>query len=230
MKQKHKYYSLTGLKSGFTLIELLIVLAIISILIGVAVPYYNDYIYDARLSTLKHNAAAFRKVLNQFRGDQGRGPLCATYTYSNTYGTETVTADKTFNASYSELVAGPIQYENNNPVRRRNLKYLSAMPLFIDPSTGQPIKPIATAPTVFYCDRPTTSIVGHKFDFGGDFAYTTNQPVGASFTATQCLQLYPADRSEFFDSDGNLKMTVYGRWLPLDYTDIVLEASDGAKY
>ena len=61
-------------KKGFTLIELLIVIAIMSILVGVAVPYYNDYVVESRRSVLQSNIATIRKAINQFRADNQRGP------------------------------------------------------------------------------------------------------------------------------------------------------------
>ena len=62
-------------KKGFSLIELLIVVAIIAVLAGVAIPYYNDYIIDSRTSVLQNNLATIRKAINQFRADNQRGPI-----------------------------------------------------------------------------------------------------------------------------------------------------------
>ena len=41
-------------KRAFTLIELLIIIAIIAILVGVAIPYYQDYIKQAKLTKAEH--------------------------------------------------------------------------------------------------------------------------------------------------------------------------------
>jgi len=40
-------------KSGFTLIELLIVVTIMSVLAGAAIPYVQDYLDDARFAKVK---------------------------------------------------------------------------------------------------------------------------------------------------------------------------------
>lgn len=166
-------------KKGFTIIELLIVIAIISILVGVAVPYYNDYIYDARLSTLKQNLATYRSVLNQFRGDNLRGP----FVIAVNNGVVPMLVDpKSGNALGSELVSGPIQNVDGTFTRRSNLKYLQSMPVFLNPKDGSPIPSsdwtLATATAYFYDLAPTNSI----FEIDAEFAFTDNDN-DASFTA-----------------------------------------------
>jgi len=152
------------LKKGFTIIELLIVIAIISILVGVAVPYYNDYITDARLSVLKQNAATFRNSLNQFRGDNLRGPF-AVSVYKG--GTLLHANPLSGAADGSELVSGPIQIINNAPTRRQNIKYIPAMPVFTDPFSGGNITPPdieVSEPSAYFYD----SNANGRFDFDID--------------------------------------------------------------
>ena len=127
------------IKKGFTLIELLIVIAIISILVGVAVPYYNDYIVDSRTSVLKSNLATLRKAINQFRADNQRGPARIKIASGSeqfvNYSEEDLSA-----YPFGELLYGPLQRINNDKwVRRKNIKYLNSMPELLDPQTGQPI-------------------------------------------------------------------------------------------
>lgn len=118
-------------KKGFTLIELLIVITIIAILAGAAVPYYNDYVVESRRSVLKSNLATIRKAINQFRADNQRGPARINI----------VTPDATQNVNglndpFDELINGPLQNINGTWVRRRNIKYLNSRPVLEDPVTG----------------------------------------------------------------------------------------------
>ena len=47
-------------KPGFTLIELLIVVAIIATLVGVALPYFENYVKETRISKAKHELDIFK--------------------------------------------------------------------------------------------------------------------------------------------------------------------------
>lgn len=50
-------------KRAFSLIELLIVVTIIAILIGVALPYYQDYVRQSRLTKAKHELDIIKEAL-----------------------------------------------------------------------------------------------------------------------------------------------------------------------
>lgn len=52
-------------KRAFTLIELLIIIAIIAILVGVAIPYYQDYIKQAKLTKAEHELQIIKEALIQ---------------------------------------------------------------------------------------------------------------------------------------------------------------------
>ena len=59
---------------GFTLIELMIVMAIIAILVGIAIPVYNRAITRARESVLKNNLFTLRTVIDEYTYDKGKAP------------------------------------------------------------------------------------------------------------------------------------------------------------
>jgi len=61
-------------RSGFTLIELIIVLAIIGILLGLAIPQYQTAAKRAREAVLKENLFILRKLINQYHLDKGQYP------------------------------------------------------------------------------------------------------------------------------------------------------------
>ena len=63
-----------SLRRGFTLIELMIVMAIIVILIGVAVPFYQKSIIRAKETVLHNNLAAMRNVIDEYTYDKQKAP------------------------------------------------------------------------------------------------------------------------------------------------------------
>lgn len=50
-------------KKAFSLIELLIVVAVIAILVGVAMPYYQDYVKQSRITKAKHELDILKEAL-----------------------------------------------------------------------------------------------------------------------------------------------------------------------
>jgi len=66
--------------SGFTLVELMITIAILSVIAAIAIPAYNGYILEARLSTARANMDNLRLFLEDYRLDNGTyiGPSGAT--------------------------------------------------------------------------------------------------------------------------------------------------------
>lgn len=64
-------------RSGFSLMELLIVVGVMAALVGLAVPYYNDYVAQSEVAVMKTNLKALRKALMEYRTDYGKYPLTA---------------------------------------------------------------------------------------------------------------------------------------------------------
>jgi len=201
---------------GFTIIELLIVIAIIGILTGVAVPYYNDYIYDARLATLKQNLATYRSVLNQFRGDHQRGPF-AIAVYKDAGATALLVNPNSSDTNGSELISGPIQIINGTIVRSSNLKYLMAMPTFINPKDGSPI-PVSdwnlTEPASYFYDSDNDGF----FDIDDEFAFQNNDNDTTSYDPDFDIGLAHCPGA---NTAGTVK--------PLDYTSFSVTI-DGVDY
>ncbi len=60
--------------NGFTLIEILIVLSIIGILLGLAVPQYQMSVRRAREAVLKENLFIMRRMIDQYYQDKHKYP------------------------------------------------------------------------------------------------------------------------------------------------------------
>ena len=64
----------TRRRFGFTLIELMIVMAVVTILIGMAVPYYQRTIIRSKESLLRSNLFTMRNVIDEYTIDKGKAP------------------------------------------------------------------------------------------------------------------------------------------------------------
>lgn len=206
-------------KAGFTLIELSIVVLIITILTGIGIPYYGDYIKDARRSTLKQNLANFRKVLNDFRGDHGRGPFRVPV-YNN--GTAVISNPRS--ALEFELIAGPVQVTRSGSayeiLRRTGFKYLPSFPILEDPESSSRIDWNYGTSTLYFVDDTSTA---DRFDFEKDFAFIDNNN-NASFDgeATDTVQ---------FLFNGKVSSDYVGSTAkPLDFISISATDSVGLSY
>ena len=62
------------LSRGYTLIELIIVMAIISILVAVAVPFYTKSIQRTKESLLRQNLFTLRTVIDEYTFDKKAAP------------------------------------------------------------------------------------------------------------------------------------------------------------
>jgi general secretion pathway protein G len=59
---------------GFTLIELIIVVAMISILLGIMVPIYRIHVLHANEAVLKEDLYHMRTAIDQYTQDKGKAP------------------------------------------------------------------------------------------------------------------------------------------------------------
>lgn len=65
-------------QSGFTLIELMIVIVIIGVLAGIAIPAYNDYLMRARISEAVNGLSDMRVKMEQyFQDNRSYAGACA---------------------------------------------------------------------------------------------------------------------------------------------------------
>jgi len=53
-------------KTGFTLLELLIVVAILAVLVALAMPFFQDYLAQSRITAAKADLTAYQKALASF--------------------------------------------------------------------------------------------------------------------------------------------------------------------
>ena len=61
-------------RRGFTLIELIIVLSIIGLLVGLALPTYKSVTVKAREAVLKENLFILRSLIDKYAQDKGKYP------------------------------------------------------------------------------------------------------------------------------------------------------------
>jgi len=61
-------------QAGFTLVELLVVLAILGLLLGLALPRYFHAIDSSKETVLAENLRITREAIDKFYGDTGRYP------------------------------------------------------------------------------------------------------------------------------------------------------------
>jgi general secretion pathway protein G len=64
----------SGHNRGFTLIEMMVVISIILILLGVAMPVYSHSMTRAREENLRHNLETLNRMIYQYSQDKGKAP------------------------------------------------------------------------------------------------------------------------------------------------------------
>ncbi len=61
-------------RRGFTLIELMVVMAVISILVSIAVPFYQKSILRSKETVLRNNLFTLRTVIDEYTYDKQKAP------------------------------------------------------------------------------------------------------------------------------------------------------------
>ncbi len=203
-------------RAGFSVLELIVVVAIVGILAGVAVPYYTDYISDSRRGVLKQNVAAYRKVLNEFLGDHSRGPFQVPAEAGGT-----TYYDSANWATDSELVGGPVQIPKAGTIKRpKNLKYFATTPVFEDPENGARIIPTFKQPICRYIDNAPNDNI---FNIDTEFAFKDLNADGIFNDLETDERLY-----NYGSVPENPLKGSAGK--ALDYTDIQVTDSLGVSY
>lgn len=60
--------------AGFTLLELLVVMTLIGLLVGIAIPAYRDATQRAKEATLREDLARMREAIDEYHTDKGEYP------------------------------------------------------------------------------------------------------------------------------------------------------------
>lgn len=77
------------MKRGFSLIELLVVVAIITVLIGVATPYYSDYVRESRITKAKQDLSVLKQAVVLYNSQEDmpyQGNIATTSPYVSILG------------------------------------------------------------------------------------------------------------------------------------------------
>jgi general secretion pathway protein G len=100
---------------GFTLLELMIVLTIIAILVGIAIPVYKTMILSSREKTLKANLYSIRSVIDQYTADKKKAPqtlqdlVDAGYFRKDSLPLDPMTGHRTWREDFDTSVSSPDQ-------------------------------------------------------------------------------------------------------------------------
>ncbi|HVN07977.1 MAG TPA: type II secretion system protein [Patescibacteria group bacterium] len=100
-------------EAGFTLLELMVVIAIMSILMGIAAGLYNRSITRSKEAALKQDLFTMRQAINQFTLDKERAPTSLDELVSAEYlrmvPVDPMTNQKDWVPQYEDVVLSPDQ-------------------------------------------------------------------------------------------------------------------------
>lgn len=69
-----KRYMIPGKAKGFSLLELVMVIGMIAALVGIAAPFYQDYVGQSRNAVMRANLQLLKKTLMEYKADKGTYP------------------------------------------------------------------------------------------------------------------------------------------------------------
>ena len=101
--------------AGFTLLELITVVAIISILVGIALPNYKTAIMQSREAVLKEDLFRFRDLIDQYYADKGKYPAALEALVDEGY-LRKIPADPMTGAADWEIVFSEVNPDNPSEI------------------------------------------------------------------------------------------------------------------
>ena len=110
-----------GTRSGFTMIELMIVMAVITILVSIAVPFYQKSIIRSKESVLKNNLFTMRTVIDEYTMDKGKAPQSLQDLVTEGY-LRNVPVDPMTNSDQSWKIDHGRRHRERQPERTRHLR------------------------------------------------------------------------------------------------------------
>jgi len=102
-------------RSGFTLIELVVVVSILGILVGIALPNYKSAIIQAKEAVLREDLYRFRDLIDQYQADKGRYPESLEALVAEGYLRKIPTDPFTRQADWQEVPAEPDPENPDDP-------------------------------------------------------------------------------------------------------------------
>lgn len=104
--------TVTGRPSGFTFIEMVMVIVVMGILLGIAIPVYQAQVRTSKEAVLKHNLAIMRERIDQFKADRNKYPASLQELVEGGYLREIPEDPMTGEAGWEEVFT---EYDPNEP-------------------------------------------------------------------------------------------------------------------